>query len=474
MRKSYLNIAAMGLLVSSSFLMADLQSAGVVRLADEDGQMSEDLKECYDTAGNYLCDDYYEDYYYDEDYYEDYYYEEDDYKYEDDYSYEEEWDNSGTGNWEDKTYDTYDYEIDYSEYEYDYKNMDYGKDEAFDYFESYYGDDYDYEEYFEDFDYKEVEYVAEEIDQDKMEEYMKHFEDEHAKDMYTMVFNNLDVLDEKATQMLEYSTALFEVIADLDVDAYEGPQYDVLEDLYKDSFVLLSEESSEKMVSLWKEIIAAVESGETDFKAYIEKVSSILKENDEDLVKEGIQYYDVKMEDESWYYDEVMGLKNEGILTGYKDSDGELTGYFAPEATITYAEMLKLALEVSQQGESSETPSDTTAQGQWYEGYVAQAETLELSIVGSEWNKEITRHDAVVLISEVLGLYKNVDAYEGQFPDVSTSDSDAIHFAAVYEYGVFTGDADTGNLRPTDTMNRAEAAKVVFTAMEALLSESVE
>lgn len=471
MRKSYLNIAAMGLLVSSSFLMADLQNAGMVRLADEDTQMSEGMENCYNSAGEYICSDDYADY----DYYEEYDYDNSGHgNWEDTYETDYDYDNSGTGNWEDKAYDSYDYEIDYSEYEYDYKNMDYGKDEAFDYFENYYGDDYDYEEYFEDFDYEEVEYLTEEIDSDMMEEYMKHFEDEDAKDMYTMVFNNLDVLDEKATQMLEYSTALFEVIEDLDVDAYEGPQYDVLEDLYKDSFVLLSEESSEEMVSLWKEIIAAVESGETDFKAYVEKVSTILKENDTNLVEEGIQYYDVKMEDESWYYDEVMGLKNEGILTGYKDSDGELTGYFAPEATITYAEMLKLALEVSQQGESGETAADTTAQGQWYEGYVAQAEALELSIVGAEWNKQITRHDAVVLISEVLGLYKNVDAYEGQFPDVPTSDSDAIHFAAVYEYGVFTGDADTGNLRPDDTMNRAEAAKVVFTAMEALLSESVE
>ena len=456
MRKSYLHVGAMALVLGGSFLMADLQNAGIVHLADEDSQKSEDTTDYKDTDST-----------------RDYDWTEEEDKEEEDTTDYKDADSSSEDEWTEEE-DKEEYEIDYSEYEYDYKNMDYDKDEAYDYFEETYGDEYDYEDLFEDFDYEEVEYVTEEIDSEDMDEYVKHFEDENAKDMYTKVFNNLDVLDEKAVKMLEYSTALFEVVEDLDVENYEGPEYEILKNLYEDSFVLLSEESSENMVSLWKEIIAAVESGETDFKAYVEKVANILKENDEDLVEEGVQYYDVKFEEESWYYDEVMGLKNEGILTGYKDSEGELTGYFAPEATITYAEMLKLALEVSQQGASTETPTDTSAIGQWYEGYVAQAESLDLSVLGADWNSNITRHDAVVLISEVLGLYKNVDAYNGEFPDVSTSDPDSIHFAAVYEYGVFTGDADTGKLRPDDTMNRAEAAKVVFTAMEALLSQSAE
>jgi hypothetical protein len=93
---------------------------------------------------------------------------------------------------------------------------------------------------------------------------------------------------------------------------------------------------------------------------------------------------------------------------------------------------------------------------------------------GGNWNDPITRRVAAVWISEAMELHEKVDAYSGEFGDVSSSDSDALHFAAVYEYSVFTGDSGTGNLRPDDNMNRAEAAKVVKTAMEEVLDRAAE
>ena len=56
--------------------------------------------------------------------------------------------------------------------------------------------------------------------------------------------------------------------------------------------------------------------------------------------------------------------------------------------------------------------------------------------------------------------------YEGTFDDVSDSDPNVEYYQAVYEYGIFTGDDATGDLRPDDLINRAETTKVIMTAVE--------
>ena len=177
------------------------------------------------------------------------------------------------------------------------------------------------------------------------------------------------------------------------------------------------------------------------------------------------------MADDEWYFDDVQTLSTQGVIGGDKDSNGNSTGYYRPADAITKGEMLKLILEVSGRGESSATPSDSSAINQWYEGYVAQFENMSMSY-GGNWNEPVTRREAAVWISEALELHKMVAAYNNEFGDVSSSDADALHFVAVYEFGIFTGDSGTGNLRPDDGMNRAEAAKAIRVAMEEVLDGS--
>lgn len=352
------------------------------------------------------------------------------------------------------------------------------EDEHYDdkYFEDYYGGDYHYDEFFKDFDYEDAEYVTQEVPDDLMYELVEHADNPYAQELATSVMNNLDVLDEDAVTFLEYSAELFDVMDDVEVPDDNDPKYDRLKDLYEKSFVLLTEEVRADIISTWTAVKSAVEAGasETTLNDFAEQIEALLKENTETLVlEEGIGYFDVALEDDDWYFDDVQELKDEGIIGGFKDEHGEATGYFGPSELITKAEMLKLVLEVSQRGQASFSPSDSSAHGQWYEGYVAQFENMGMSY-GGNWNEPITRRVAAVWISEAMELHEKVDNYDGEFGDVSAADDDAIHFAAVYEYGVFTGDSGTGNLRAEDNMNRAEAAKVVRTAMSEVLDRAAD
>jgi len=352
------------------------------------------------------------------------------------------------------------------------------EDEHYDdkYFEDYYGGDYHYDEFFKDFDYDDAQYVTQEVPDDLMYELVEHADNPYAQELATNVMNNLDVLDEDAVTFLEYSSELFDVMEDVSVPDDNDPKYDRLKALYEKSFVLLTEDVREELISTWTSVKSAVESGasETVLNDFAEQIESLLQENTDALVmEEGIGYYDVNVHDDDWYFDDVQELKDEGIIGGFKDEHGDATGYFGPSELITKAEMLKLVLEVSQRGEASFSPSDSSAHGQWYQGYVAQFENMGMSY-GGNWNDPITRRVAAVWISEAMELHEKVDGYNGEFGDVSSADDDALHFAAVYEYGVFTGDSGTGNLRAEDSMNRAEAAKVVRTAMNEVLNRAAD
>jgi|GEM_PF-4543137 len=351
-----------------------------------------------------------------------------------------------------------------------YEDEDYDDD----YFEDYYGGEYDYDKLLDGFDYEDTDEVTRLINEELMHELAEHADNPYAQELVSSVMNNLDVLDEEVIESLEFTAELFDVMADMEVPDENDPKYDRLKELYEKSFVLLTETAREDMIAAWTEVRSVVEAGasESQLNELAEQIEALLSENETALVlTHGIGYYDVPLEQDDWYFDDVQELKDEGIIGGFKDENGNPTGYYGPSELITKAEMLKLVLEVSQRGESNAMPKDSSAIGQWYQGYVAQFENMGMSY-GGNWNEPITRRVAAVWISEAMELHEKVDGYNGEFSDVSSTDDDAIHFAAVYEYEVFTGDSGAATLRPDDNMNRAEAAKVVRVAMEEVLERA--
>jgi hypothetical protein len=140
--------------------------------------------------------------------------------------------------------------------------------------------------------------------------------------------------------------------------------------------------------------------------------------------------------------------------------------------SLTYAEVTKMALEMAELGDASGTPSDASAQEQWFEGYVKQAEEQGLSIVGAaegKWNEPASREDVAVLVAEIAEKTTGVEiddySYDNVFPDVDASDPNAKEMQFMYDMGVFTGSGVDGQMNPDDSINRAEAAKVMNTAV---------
>jgi hypothetical protein len=56
-------------------------------------------------------------------------------------------------------------------------------------------------------------------------------------------------------------------------------------------------------------------------------------------------------------------------------------------------------------------------------------------------------------------------------PDVPEDHEDAVYIAYAFDTGIVSGDDDTGNFRPDDSIIRAEVAKIVENTVELLMSE---
>ncbi len=183
-------------------------------------------------------------------------------------------------------------------------------------------------------------------------------------------------------------------------------------------------------------------------------------------------YADVPLS--AWYAPYVSYVIEEKIASGYADKAGKPTGEFGVENPITYAEVLKMAMQASTQAfdlRGLPPPRNDTAKGTWASAYVAKAESLQLSVFTPSLNvnKSATRGAVIQTILEVLGF--PIPKTPASFDDVPSSHpySQAIGLAAYS--GLVTGDTTAdgtllNRFRPDEPINRAEVAKIIALAKE--------
>ncbi len=109
----------------------------------------------------------------------------------------------------------------------------------------------------------------------------------------------------------------------------------------------------------------------------------------------------------AWYAPYVANLIEEGIAEGYKDAAGKPTGEFGVEKPVTYAEILKMALEAAGKDVSKAgAPRNLSAKGSWASAYVAIAEDMKLRVFtpALDVHKPASRAEVVQTILEVLGI----------------------------------------------------------------------
>lgn len=166
---------------------------------------------------------------------------------------------------------------------------------------------------------------------------------------------------------------------------------------------------------------------------------------------------------------EIIKATSIGLINGYED------GTFRPEATITKAEFIKLAIVLATNRNFDFDAIPTTID-HWAASYVAVAEMQKVVDVGQynvyNLNEPITRLEMICILSKIQINMKGVSQYRDaelpNYTDIETltqEEKDLLLHAARYELiaGMFDKNED-GNytIRPCDELTRGDAAIAIM------------
>ena len=181
----------------------------------------------------------------------------------------------------------------------------------------------------------------------------------------------------------------------------------------------------------------------------------------------GTTFTDV--EDTSWYAPYVSSLGEWGIVSGYKDANGNSTGSFGPGNSVTVAEILKMVTKAVRIDEAAcPVPvRHVEAREHWAAAYAGCGEQRQARVLASGYAIAL---DRPATRAEVLAVMH--DLFDDDVPPLPSSFADTANhrFSADITYAsllkIVSGDTDangspTGSFRPDDSVNRAEAAKIL-------------
>ncbi len=176
----------------------------------------------------------------------------------------------------------------------------------------------------------------------------------------------------------------------------------------------------------------------------------------------------------AWYWPYVTNIASRGIVSGYKDAEGNLTGLFGPENPVTYAELAKIVLSASDASLTfgNELPQNLSARNTWASAYIRLAEDRPLSVFTSSLNVGLSASRAAVVQSLLEAFDVNIDAaITHSFTDLPSAHPHRDALATAAALGIIGGDtlADgsaKGTVRPDDPINRAEVSKLIVRMLE--------
>lgn len=183
----------------------------------------------------------------------------------------------------------------------------------------------------------------------------------------------------------------------------------------------------------------------------------------------------------SWFAPFVFKAAKFGIMAGYKDKNGLLTGMFKPEQPITLAELAAITHRVV--GLAPNTPAlppkNVNARHTWFSSFFASAEQKGwLAYIDPEMDPltPATRGEVVVTLLHALDIPLQWPKGE-LFSDVAIRTPFAAAIETASRENLVTGQTDsegnpTGTFHPAEPVNRAEMAKIISTVMERLQREA--
>lgn len=176
-----------------------------------------------------------------------------------------------------------------------------------------------------------------------------------------------------------------------------------------------------------------------------------------------IPFHDVPRD--AWFRNYINHLVKEGIVSGYKNAEGQLTDYFGPADTVTYAQIAKMAVSVA--GLSiveNKEPKNLSAKNQWSSMYIVALEDLGSTVFNDptlDVNAPAPRGAVVHILYELLPQNTLAEASGEYYTDVSRTTKFAASIESATRDGIVSGDNGKKTFRPRDPVNRAEASKIV-------------
>jgi len=184
---------------------------------------------------------------------------------------------------------------------------------------------------------------------------------------------------------------------------------------------------------------------------------------------------------DTWFASHVRKALDAKVMSGYRKADGSISGRFGPSDPVTIAELAKIVHRLAHIDETHvhDEPENNGAKGAWFAPFFASAEQLDWQVF---LNRSInplrpaTRAEVVATFLQALNVKR--DWPTGQmFTDVSRTlpYADCVETAATGKLvGGYLDDKGkpTGKFGPTDSINRAEMAKMISAAMEIYLENS--
>lgn len=186
-----------------------------------------------------------------------------------------------------------------------------------------------------------------------------------------------------------------------------------------------------------------------------------------------VQLQDVLQKD--WFSTYVFEAAKRGILSGYRDASGALTGTFGPANSVTVAELTKIAHRMaglSEEAFLTTAPKNGSGANQWFSPFLASSESRGWIIYADgriDPVRPATRGEVLVTLMQAFEV--PLAWQKGNvFTDVPVTHAYAAAIETAAKAEVIAGRTDqdgtsTGMFDPEASITRAEIAKIITTML---------
>ena len=186
------------------------------------------------------------------------------------------------------------------------------------------------------------------------------------------------------------------------------------------------------------------------------------------LLVEGKEIVFRDIPSDAWFASSVATVINAGIASGYRNSEGNLTGEYGPANNITAAEIAKMTFEAGRIPiDHSIIPENRSARDHWANGYIAEAEKMKISTYRPKGlanvNHFSTRGEVAQTLVEILGITEPREEEE-----VTATDATAATGS-----GMMTGSGTVATGSGTTTSGSGALATASGTVLKAAAPEAV-